>query len=342
MSIGRTEFGALPDGRVVHQYRLQNTAGMIVDVLTYGATIRQITAPDRAGEFSNCVLGFETLEEYLQDMAYTGRAIGRVAGRIRNSRFTLEGINYNLTPTEGANHLHGGPEGFHQALWEAEVVKQSGQDRLVLRHTSPDGTGGYPGTVSCTLSFSLSEKDKLQMEMMAETDQPTPINLTRHEYFNLAQPDSSDVLDHEISIRADQYTPFTEDLTPTGTIAPVAGTALDLQSPVRLGEQFSKFPEDLVTGYDHYLVLQRQQASQHGAAILRVPETGRQLTVKSNQPGLVFYTGGYLPERPYAGLCLEPQGFPDAINQPAFPSVVLRPGEVYRNNLTYSFSCTNA
>jgi len=318
-------FGHAPDGSPLSLFTLTNAQGMEVRITNYGGIVTHIFAPDRDGRLANVTLGFDTAAEYFGRSPYFGALIGRCGNRIAGGRFTLDGVEHQLSVNNGDNHLHGGAQGFDQVVWDAAVE----DDVLVLHYHSPEGEQGYPGNLDVQARYTLGDDGALTVELSATTDRATPVNLTHHAYFNLAG--GATINDHEISIDAPHYTPVNEALIPTGEIAPVAGTPFDFREPRAIGD----------TVYDHNFVLSPADGMRC-AVRLREPRSGRQLEVLTHQPGIQFYSGNFLDGSlgfPYrGGLCLEPQHFPDSPNQPHFPSVILRPGEVYENTLAFRFS----
>jgi aldose 1-epimerase len=320
-------FGQAPDGSQLSLFTLTNASGMEVRITNYGGTVTHIFAPDRDGQLANVTLGFDTAEEYFGRSPYFGALIGRCANRIAGGRFTLDGVAHQLSVNDGANHLHGGAQGLDKVTWTASI---DGAD-LVLRYRSPDGEQGYPGTLDVEARYRLTEDNALEVAFRATTERATPVSLTQHSYFNLAGAGAID--DHEMWIDADRYTPVGADLIPTGELAPVAGTPFDFTSPRPIGGEI----------YDHNFVLTPAPGTATPCvARVRDARSGRQLEVFARTPGIQFYSGNFLDGSlgfPYrGGFCLEPQAFPDAPNQPHFPNVILRPGEVYENTIAFRFS----
>lgn len=352
MSPVRSEFGTLPDGRSVDAYALANAAGMSVRVLTYGGIVAQIAVPDRDGVPANVVLGFDTLERYVSDSPYFGALIGRYGNRIRAGRFTLDGAPYQLPVNNGVNSLHGGLAGFDTRLWTATPFDTLGEQGLTLTYVSADGEEGYPGELTAEVTYTLTVDSSLDIRYRATTTAPTVCNLTNHSYFNLAGEGSGDVLGHEVQINADRYLPVDATQIPTGEFAPVEGTPLDFRKAHLIGERIrDNFPQLLPgRGYDHTFVLNRPADATGLEAALRCVEqrSGRVLEVLTTEPGLQFYSGGFLQGdvvgtsgrvyRQGDGFCAETQHYPDSPNQPSWPSVVLRPGETYESRTIYSFS----
>ncbi|HEY9171975.1 MAG TPA: aldose epimerase family protein [Verrucomicrobiae bacterium] len=327
------EFGALPDGTPVKQITLRNARGMVVRVISHGAIITEIQALDRHGARTNVVLGADTLERYLKGFNAPAAVIGRVANRIAKARFTLEGVEYKLAANNGPNHLHGGRVGFARVVWQAKPLPPATHEAAAqFTYVSRDGEEGYPGTLTVTVTYTLTDANELRLDYEATTDQATPVNLTNHAYFNLAG--FGDVLDHELWLNADRYTPADDQLIPTGEIASVKGTPLDFTTATRIGariEQLKPHPN----GYDHNYVINRGSAPLALAARVTERNSGRVMEVRTTEPGVQLYTGNHLK---HAALCLETQHFPDSVNQPAFPSTILRRGETFRSTTVFAFS----
>jgi aldose 1-epimerase len=341
----REPYGTTPDGTAVELFTLRNPDGVVVRILTFGALVASIEAPDRNGVRRNVVLGCNDLAGYLADTAYFGATIGRFANRIARGRFTLDGTEYRLACNNAPNALHGGLRGFDKAAWSAEPSASAAA--VTLRYRSVDGDQGYPGTLDVAVTYALSADNALSMDTVATTDQPTIVNLTNHSYFNLASEGSGDIYEHELEIAADAFTPVDATLIPTGELRPVAGTPFDFRSPMPIGARLREAEEQLLRGrgYDHNFVLRGAAGTLRPAARLRAPSSGRVLEVLTTQPGIQFYSGNFLDGslvgpggrcyRQGDGLCLETQHFPDSPNQPAFPSAVLRPGQVFRSTTVW-------
>jgi len=316
-------------------YTLRNAFGFEVSITDYGGAITSLKTPDRHGTFGDIVLGFKTLEEYVQQSRYFGALIGRHANRIANGKFSLNGVEYQLPKNNGANHLHGGFKGFDKRVWN---VREDG-NTLHLSYLSKDGEENYPGSLEALVDFTLLDNE-LRLDYHATTDRDTIVNLTNHSYFNLLGDGT--ILEHELTLNADSFTPVTDDLIPTGEIQPVAGTPMDFRKAKAIGAQIHH------GGYDHNFVMANWDGSLKFAARLYEPVSGRVLEILTTEPGMQFYSGNFLDGsligkkgaayEKYAGLCLEPQHFPDAPNHPNFPSTVLRPGEEYHQTTVYRFS----
>jgi aldose 1-epimerase len=340
-------FGSAPDGSPVEQFTLENRQGTRVSAITYGGTIVSIQTRDRVGRPGDVVLGFDSLDGYLRDTAYVGAIVGRCANRIRGGTFALDGRVFRLATNAGADHLHGGIRGFDKAVWRVATFRDGRGEGLELRHTSPDGDEGYPGNLSVEVCYLLTDADELVVDYGAETDAPTPVNLTQHTYFNLAC--GGDVLGHELMLAADTFTPVDPTLLPTGEIASVAGTPLDFRTTTAIGARIAAaHPQlELAGGYDHNYVLRGGESMPALAARVVERVSGRTLDVFTTEPGVQFYSGNFLDGtavgkggRAYgrrSGFCLETQHYPDSPNQPRFPSTILRPGERYRSQTVFRF-----
>jgi len=350
---GPTPFGKTADGTPVESYTLKNKNGMTVKLMTLGATVTEINVPDKAGKFANVVLGFDDVAGYQSDRnQYFGCTVGRVANRIANGKFTIEGKEYKVAVNNGPHHLHGGvKKSFDKVVWKAERIKNPDlpglPEGVVFSYTSEDGEEGYPGTLKVTVTHSLNDKNELHIDYHATTTKATPIGLTNHSYFNLGGAGSATVLDHELKIEASEYVPVDKTLIPTGKLDPVAGTVFDFTKMTRIGERIEKLYDTGAMGYDHCFGLTKREKSPTLAAKLRDPKSGRALTVLTTQPGVQVYTGNFLKGQKGAGgkeyrqrsaVCLETGDFPDAINQTAFPPILLRPGRTYEHSCVYAFS----
>lgn len=342
-------FGTLPDGKVVHLYTLVNGKGMEVSIINLGGIIQSLKVPDRNGVVENVVLGFDSLEPYLTNPPYFGAIIGRCANRIANGKFTLEGKEYILPVNNGVNHLHGGVKGFDKAFWNIEAV---GTSTLKLSYVSKDGEEGYPGTVTCVVTYQLTDANELIVQYTATTDQATVLNLTQHTYFNLAGKKNDTITDHVLTLLADAFVPVNADLIPEGEQRSVKHTAFDFSKATRIGERIDAGEEQLTLagGYDHCWVVNKGEKELQRAATVMEPVSGRTLEVLTTEPGIQVYTGNFLDGtlrgkegRTYykrSGFCLETQHFPDSPNQPAFPSVVLHPNETYQSTTVFTFGIT--
>jgi aldose 1-epimerase len=356
-AIEEEPFGQLPgepgkDGKVgpptkVTAYTLVNKNGVKVKVLNYGGIIAEWHVPDRDGKFADVALGCDSLEDYQKSSPYFGCITGRVANRISNAKFSLDGKEYQLAANNGKHTLHGGKVGFDKKVWRAEPTLTGDGPSLKLSYTSKDGEEGFPGNLACVVTYTLTNDNALRIDYRATTDKPTPVNLTNHAYFNLGGHNGGTVLDHVLQLVADKYTPGDDTLVPTGKIEPVAGTPFDFTQPTPIGQRIKQIKADPV-GYDLNFVHGTKRAeTPRPVATVTDPKSGRVLEVLTTEPGVQLYTGNFLkgdfkgkggatyPQ--YGGFCLETQFFPDAPNKPEFPSIVLKPGEEYRQTTVYKF-----
>ena len=346
-TITKAPFGKLADGTEVDLYTLTNANGMKVKITNYGGIITEIHVPDRDGKFADVVLGHDNLKSYLDGHPYFGAITGRVANRIAKGKFTLDGKEYTLATNNGPNALHGGKQGFDKRVWAATIDKTVGdQPLLVLSRTSEDGEEGYPGALGIGVVYSLTNENELRINYAVEAvDKATPVNLTNHSYFNLKGHGQGDILDHEIEIMADKYTPADATLIPTGKIEPVKGTPFDFTMRTPIGKNIKQIKSE-PTGYDLNYVINEGKGEKRAARVYE-PKSGRTMEVLTTEPGIQFYTGNYLDGKDkgkggaaynqYGGFCLETQHFPDSINQKNFPSTVLKPGEKYSSVTGYRF-----
>ena len=345
--VRRAPFGKTGDGQAVEAFTLRNKAGVEITAISYGAIITSIRVPDRRGAIADVALGFDTLDGYLKDYPYFGAVVGRYGNRIGKATFTLDGKVYKLAANNGPNHLHGGVRGFDKYVWKAEVL--SGVTGVAFTRTSPDGEEGYPGTVQARVSYVLNDANELSIEYRATTDKATPINLTQHSYFNLAGHNAGSIVDHELMLAADRYTPVDSTLIPTGELAPVAGTPFDFRTPTRIGARIDD-PHPQIKfgmGYDHNWVINRTGDGLQLAARVFEPKSGRTLEVQTTEPGVQFYTGNFLDGSNKGkggavynrrnGLCLETQHFPDSPNHPSFPTTIVKPGQTYQSKTVWKF-----
>ena len=342
-SIERAPFGSTA-GRELSLYTLTNAKGCVLKITDYGATVTELHVPDRLGNLADVVLGFESLEQYETSNAYFGGIVGRVANRIKNGLFELEGKSYELAQNDGANHLHGGRKGFDKAIWSAKTALTWNGPALELKYVSPDGEEGYPSTLAVAVTFQLTNESEFRIDMRAEAAGTTIVNLAHHSYWNLAGHDSGSVLAQELALNANEYT--VADIDP-GVVKPVEGSAFDFSEFKAIGrdlEQVGNRP----LGYDHNYVVLGAPGELREVARARDPKSGRMMTLESDQPGLQFYCGSFLDgsehgkgaryER-YAGFCLESQKFPYAINVPTWKNqVILRAGQIYRHRMVHRFS----
>lgn len=344
MNIQKKIFGETSEGKEVELYTFNNENGVELKVMTYGATIISLKVPDKNGQLGDIILGYDNLKDYVNNSPYFGATVGRYANRIKRGLFTINGIKYQLSINNGKNHLHGGIKGFDKVVWDAQPFKENNVVGLKLTYRSKDGEQGYPGNLIASVTYTLTNDNELKMEYEATTDKPTIVNLSNHCYFNLAGQGKRDVLDHELMINANSFTPVDDELIPTGEIKDVKETPMDFTSPKAIGARIKK----VKGGYDHNFVLNNKNGSL--ALAVRVYEltSGRTMEIYTTQPGIQFYSGNFLDgtitgkenkiyKKHYA-FCLEPQHFPDSPNHSNFPSVVLNPGEKYSQQSVYIFS----
>ncbi len=341
-------FGQTPDGKKVDEYTLKNSKGMIVKLMTFGATITEISVPDKNGKFDNVNLGFDKAEDYLTGAnAYFGATTGRVANRIAFGKFKVDGKEYQLAINNGEHSLHGGiKRSLDRVVWAAHPAPLGQQ--ITFTYTSPDGEENFPGNLELAVTYSLNDQNDLTIKYIATTDKATPVNLTNHAYFNLAGAGAKTVLDHELMIPAARYTEADKALIPTGKFLPVAGTKYDFNKFKALGKEIEPSTKPGPDGYDLAYELPAAKAGEvRLAAVLRDPSSGRKLTVSTDQPAVQLYTGNFLngqkgrDGKTYgtrSAACLETFAFTNAMNTPGFPDVILRPGQTYRQTCVYGFS----
>lgn len=348
MNISKTLFGKLPGGAEVFLFKLSNDNGVEVSVTNYGAIVTSVITPDKQGHPANIVCGFDKLEDYLSaaylgNYPYFGAICGRVANRIAKGRFTLDGKDYQLAINNGPNHLHGGITGFDRRLWHPEMLQSEGKVGVMMTYLSPDGEENYPGNLEIGCIYSLNNDNELIIDYFASTDQTTIVNLTNHSYFNLTGGQTN-ILEHELQLNASKITEST-DLIPTGNLIPVAGTPFDFTSAKPLGKDIGQ----LETGYDLNYVLDNDAGKLVWAGCLSEKTSGRKVEVFTTQPGIQLYTGYWIPELiiegvkrfgSYAGVALETQHYPDSVNQPAFPPVILTPDQKFTEQTIYRFGIT--
>ena len=341
-------FGTTKEGTPVNLYTLRNAKGMEARICNYGGIVVSLKVPDRNGQLGDVVLGYDTLADYLKETPYFGALIGRYGNRIARGKFTLKGQLYTLATNNGPNALHGGIKGFDKVVWEAKSYQGHRGPTLELHYLSKDGEEGYPGNLNVTATYTLTEDNGLRLDYTAKTDKDTVLNLTQHSYFNLAG--KGDILGHEVMMYADRFTPVDDTLIPTGELRPVKGTVFDFTTPTTIGARIEQPDQQLKfgKGYDHNWVFDKTIGHLTLLARVTEPTTGRVLEVFSTEPGLQFYSGNFLDGTLKGkggtvynfrnGFCMEPQHFPDSPNKPNFPSVVLKPDEVYKNTIVYRFS----
>ncbi len=345
VTVRTSPFGNLADGTAITRYTLRNSHGMTARIITYGATLTELLVPDRDGKPGDVVLGFDDLGGYLDRSPYFGATVGRVANRIAKGRFQLDGVEYRLATNNGPNFLHGGLKGFDKVVWQARAVESPDSAAVRFSYVSRDGEEGFPGTVMVNVIYTLTNDNVLRLDYSATTDRATPVNLSNHTYWNLRG--EGDILGHVLWMDADRYTPVDDTLIPTGQMAPVKGTPMDFTTATAVGAHIQDVPGKPV-GYDHNFVLKSGGGKLALALRLTEPGTGRQMEMWTTEPGIQFYTGNFLDGTvtgkrgvvyPFHGaIVLEAQHFPDSVNQPAFPSIVLAPGGTYTQTTLYRFT----
>jgi aldose 1-epimerase len=346
----RESFGQTRDGQAVDIYTLKNGRGAEARITTYGGTVVSLTMPDRAGKFDDVVLGFDDIAGFEKTTTYMGALIGRYGNRIAKGRFILNGKEYTLATNNGENHLHGGVRGFDKVVWKARPLAARGGQALELTYVSKDGEEGYPGNLTVRAVYTLTDANELKIEYHATTDTDTVVNLTNHNYYNLAGQGNGDILGHLLTVNASRFTPTDAGAIPTGELRPVRGTPFDFTRPTAIGARINQDEEQLKLGkgYDHNFVLNGRAGTLRLAGRVTEPTTGRVMEVRTTEPGMQLYTGNYLdgsdigkggkPYRQRYGFCLETQHYPDSPNRPEFPSTVLRRGARFRSTTVYKFS----
>jgi aldose 1-epimerase len=348
--IEKTTFGQLADGRTADLYTLRNAAGMTARITNYGGIVVSLTAPDKAGNFANVTLGMDSLAGYEKGVPYFGALIGRYGNRIANGKFTLDGKAYTLAVNNGKNHLHGGLKGFDKVIWTATPF-DGNEPTLKLTYVSEDGEEGYPGKLSIAVTYTLQKDNALCIDYQATTDKPTVVNLTNHAYFNLTGDAANTILNHELTLNADHFLPVDPTLIPTGTRQPVSGTVFDFRKSTPIGQRINDTTDVQIRyggGYDHAWILADSSSTLKQAATVYEPTSGRVMTVQTTEPAIQFYTGNFLDGtltgrggvvyKKRSAFCLETEHYPDSPNQPAFPTVVVRPGQPYKTTTIYQFS----
>ncbi len=348
--IEKNVFGKLKDGREVYLFTLRNKSGAEVKITNYGATVVSLTMPDRNGKFDDVVLGYDSLDGYVNGTSYFGAIVGRYANRIAKGRIMLDGKTYQLYVNEGENQLHGGKIGFNKVLWKAETLKSKLGPAVKLTYISPNGDQGYPGKVTIHVTYTLTSNNELKINYEGTTDKTTILNPSHHSYFNLTGNFSNTILNHQLKIDADSYTPIDKEFIPTGNIDKVENTPLDFRNPTAIGSRINDNFEQLklAKGYDFNWVLNNYNGKVREVADVYEPTTGRYLQVFTDQPGLQFYSGNFLDGKTIGkngvayqfrtGFCLEAQHYPDSPNEPKWYSVVLKPGQIYKQTTIYKFS----
>ena len=348
--LSEKEYGVLDDGTIIKQYIFENDNQMKVKIINYGAIVVSIEVPDKYGKINDVVLGYDSIEGYVQDPSYFGAIVGRIGNRIAKGKFSLDGQDYTLAINNNENHLHGGIKGFNKRVWSPEIIKLNDAPALKLTYVSSDGEEGYPGNLTLEVTYSISSENELIIDYLGKTDKATILNPTNHSYFNLGGEGSGDILDHILKINADYFTPVDEGLIPLGDHKSVLGTPMDFLSPKKIGDRINNNDDQLKVGlgYDHNWVFNDWDGTLKLGVSLFDPQSGRLMEVLTTEPGVQFYSGNFLDgtnigknQKAYqyrSALCLETDHFPDSQNNPNFPSVVLRPGEEYKQKTIYKFS----
>jgi aldose 1-epimerase len=352
--VEQQSFGKLADGRPVMLYTLRGPRGLVVELTNFGASVVKILTSDRTGKVGDVVLGFSNFDDYAKKSPFFGSVVGRVANRIANARFALDGKTYLLAANNSPGgldcSLHGGNVGFDKVVWQAEPCEIAGLPAVRLRYFSKDREEGFPGNLEVQVVYSMTQDNGLRIDYQATTDAATPVNLSNHSYFNLKGEGHGNILDHELMLNASRYTPVNKGLIPTGELQPVQGTPFDFTRPHRIGERINNVDAQLKFGggYDHNFAINRKSAGLELAATVYEPTSGRVLEVLTTEPGLQFYSGNFLDGAlvgkagkayPYrSAVVLETQHYPDSINQPKFPSIVLRAGQTYQSSTVFRFS----
>ncbi len=349
-AINKQHWGTLGSGEAIEVYTLRNEKGIEARITNLGGRLVSLKTPDRQGELGDIVLGFDTLEGYVQKNPYFGALVGRYANRIAHGEFQLDGKKYTLARNNGENSLHGGWQGFDKVVWQARDGDSAQGRVLELSYLSKDGEEGYPGNLQVRARYTLTDANELQLDYDAKTDKDTVLNLTNHSYFDLSGRSAGGVIDSIVTIHADRFTPVNRHLIPTGELRNVDGTPFDFRKPTKIGARINEQYEQLVLGqgYDHNYVLNRSGSSPTLAAVAHDTRSGRVLEVLTTQPGMQFYTGNHLDGSVTgkggvaygfrSGMCFETQHFPDSPNQPQFPSTELKPGEHYHTTTVFRFA----
>ena len=345
MQIKREKYGVHND-HTVYAFTMKNNNGMEITCINYGCIITEIIVPDKEGNFENVVLGYDTLEEYVNDTLYLGAVVGRVGGRIKNAQFELDNQTYTLAHNEQNNHIHGGVKGFNRVIWNAALFERDDEVGVIFNYVSPNGEEGYPGNVDIKVTYKLNNANELTITYDATTDKSTPLSMTNHSYFNLSGNLKRHILDHSLRLKSEKFLELDRDLIPTGTVLDVKDTPFDFTKErcIKTGANSNHLQNVLVgQGYDHPFLLDSKHDEE---IVLKDLDNGRTLIVETDEVGVVVYSGNGLEEegfirgapiRKYLGICLETQGLPDAVNHPAFPSVILDKDEKYHSITKYRF-----
>jgi aldose 1-epimerase len=343
--VEKVPFGSA-GGVPVDLYVLTSSSGMVARVMTYGATLQELDTPDRNGDMDDVVLGFPSLDGYLKKEPYFGATVGQGGQPHRQGRFTLDGQTYQLAQNDGSNHLHGGIKGFDKVVWSAQVV-HGDTPAVKFTYLSKDGEEGYPGNLTASVTYSITNGNELRLDYSVTTDKATPVNVTNHSYFNLGGAEKGSILNHQLMLNADRYTPVDATLIPTGELKPVEGTPMDFRKWTAVGARLKDVGGNPV-GYDHNYVINGGGGKLGLVGSVYEPVSGRAMEVSSTEPGVQFYSGNFLDGtltgkkgvvyNQYWGIALETQHFPDSVNHPNFPSYVLKPGDTYTSTTIYRFA----
>ena len=348
--INKSEFGKMPDGQVIYAFDAVNSKGAEMQIISYGAIVTKLTMPDKNGKFDDIVLGYDNLEGYLKVNPYFGAIVGRYGNRIGKAKFSLDGTEYQLDVNDGENHLHGGSAGFDRVVWTGEVVEREEGPAVKMTYISPDGEMGYPGEVTLSVVFILSNNNELILEYSGTTDKTTILNPTHHSYFNLTGNPENTILDHKLMMKASKFTPVDAGLITTGELKDVKGTPFDFTSPTKIGARINDDNEQLKfgKGYDHNWAIDNYDGSVKSIVTLYDETSGRLMEILTDEPGMQFYSGNFIDGTITGkkgivynfrtGLCLEAQHFPDSPNKDQFLPVTLKPGETYTQKTIYRFS----
>ena len=348
-SIAKVKWGE-SDGKEVDLYTLTNKNGLVAKITSYGALVVELHVPDKNGQLGDIVLGYDNLADYVKKTPYFGATVGRVANRIANAQFELDGQTYKLAANNGAHHLHGGKKGWDKVVWDAETTETPKGPSVKFTYVSKDGEEGYPGTVTATSTYTLTNKNELAVDMTATTDKTTIVNMAHHSYFNLRGDTEGDIKDHILTLHADKYTP---GVPPDGKIVSVAGTPFDFRKPKAIGKDLEAAGSPgngAPFGYDQNWIVNGSPDKMRPVARVEDPKSGRVMTVEANQPGVQFYSGLFMDNTTkgkgrahtqYSAFCIETQKFPNAINVPAWKNqVILKPGQTYKSSMVHEFTTT--
>lgn len=349
INITSAPFGTMPDGQVASLFTITNANGSVIKVTNYGGIITSLLVPDKNGILGDVVLGYDSLQSYIDSNPYFGAIIGRYGNRIANGKFSIDSLSYQLATNDGPNHLHGGPKGYDKVLWDAQTFESDSSAGVVFTRVSPDMEEGYPGNLTCKVTYTFDNNNKLTFEYEATTDKSTIVNLTNHAYFNLTGEPTLTINNHELQLPASSFLPVDSTLIPTGELRDVASTPFDFTKAVAIGDRVNDDNIQLKygKGYDHCWVYDNKSTSLKFGGKLYDPKSGREMVIYTMEPAVQFYGGNFLDgsnigksNTPYqfrTGLCLETQHYPDSPNKPTFPSTLLAPGETYYSKSVYEF-----